>query len=677
MSLTPIQRELVETLLGVKPRKKGLHFSTPDEKQDKKIGGALDDYERRESKVLEAVKQLESVPATGQIVVDLEQRVSLIRRSVLTTGRDVAPEVIEKAYEDLESIKKEAEAAAKLANANKEFYAKLENADRDLHALENHEHHGFIADRIHTVESTLQEARDAAKGGDFGTANTRLGTAVEASRTAKEAVDQYGRDLTAFNLKAATTETGLTSLDKHPKKAAGATELNEGATKLSSARIEAAAGHFPAASLLLGQADLTPAAAKLKADAAFKLDIDAAALDLDTVRNNDDPAVVKAMAHTVGEIEVILQTARGQVDAEIENADASLKEAVRRIGAAKGIRDKLVIDLKKVRDDATAADARLAALNAHPQKVHVKTEIDAATAKLVEVRAKADDGLVDLAEILYGDVDTNCTTAKDCADKYAAFLVSYAAATRICNGATRAYPKSATAKNALVKLAKAKTKANDQRKYTEAKADVDAAMLPVQAKQTGQYKTDSTAEYTADIDELARKAAGLVPAKKGKIDPKDGASSLDNLDPDPESVVAKRLEAINALKAKIEADAEAGRYDEMEGNKIVLSKMVTSAKKLVARRELYNTERENTLKAIKDLGTHKSLFGHMMSLNNLVVRADRLATAKDMRFEDACKELAEVRKTCEMLDKVGKAADTYLKERAEADTALEELEKVA
>src|SRR6185437_15945161 len=99
----------------------------------------------------------------GQIVVDLEQRISLIRRSVLDTGRDVAPTVIEKAYDDLEAIKEEARAAAKLASANKDFYATLANADRDLQALENHEHHGFIADRIGTVDSTLQQARDAAK----------------------------------------------------------------------------------------------------------------------------------------------------------------------------------------------------------------------------------------------------------------------------------------------------------------------------------------------------------------------------------------------------------------------------------------------------------------------------------------------------------------------------------
>ena len=76
------------------------------------------------------------------------------------------------------------------------------------------------------------------------------------------------------------------------------------------------------------------------------------------------------------------------------------------------------------------------------------------------------------------------------------------------------------------------------------------------------------------------------------------------------------------------------------------------------------------------LKTYKSLMGHMMSLNNLLVRADKLATAKDMRFEDACKELTDIRNTCTMLVDIGKAADTYIKERAEADTALEQVEKL-
>ncbi len=502
-------------------------------------------------------------------------------------------------------------------------------------------------------------------------------TAMDGSRDAKAAVDEYGRNLTAFNRKADATGNTLTGFDKHPKKDAGSAEIGEANTKLNSARQEAIAGKFSDADRLLGEAEQAHVDAKAKADTAFIADIDAAALDLDTVRNNDDPAVVKAMTRTVGEIDVILQTARGQVDAEIDKADASLKEAVRRITAAKGIRDKVVLDLKQVRDDATAADKRLEALNAHPQKLHVKTEIDTATAKLAELRSKADDGEVDLAMILYQEVDGACTKALDCATKYAAFLVTYAAATRICNGATRAYPKSVTPKNALKKLTKAKTKANTDRKYDEAKTDVENAMLPVTAKQTGQYKTDSTSDYTADINELTSKAAGLVPAKKGKPKTEADASALDNLDPDPGSVVAKSLEEINALKAKIEADAEAGRFDEMQANQSMLDSMITAAKKLVTRRELYNTKREQTLTAIQGLKNHKSLFGHMMSLNNLVVRADKLATSKDMRFEDALKELADIRKTCEMLDKVGKAADTYLKERAEADTALEELEKVA
>lgn len=677
MSLTPIQRELVETFLGVKPRKKGLHFSSPDEKQDKKIGSALDDYERREAKVLEAVKELESVPATGQIVDDLEQRVSVIRRSVLTTGRDVAPATINKAYEDLEAIKEEARAAAKLANANKDLYTRLETADRDLHALENHEQHGFIADRIGTVETLLQQARDAAKAGDFGTANTRLESAADASRDAKLAVDQYDRDLKAFNLKAAATEGRLTGLDNHPKKAAANAEIGDGKAKLGDARIEAVAGRFPAANRLLEEADQSQVTGKQKADAAFILDIDAAEQDLDTVRTNDDPAVVKAMARTVGEISTILQTARGQVEAEIGNADASLKEAVRRIGVAKGIRDQVVIDLKQVRDDATAADARLAVLNAHPQKLHVKNEIDAATARLIDVRKKADDGEVDLAQLFYQEVDSNLTTGKTCADQYAAFLVVYAAATRICNGAKRIYPKSPTLKTALNNLTLAKTKANVDRKYDEATRDVNNAMVPVKDRQTGKYKTDSTSDYTADINELEAKAAGLVPAKKGTVSAPDGASALDNFDPDPESVLTKSLDAIKSLKAVIEADAEAGRFDEIQGNQVVLSKMITSAKKLMARRERYNTEREQTLTKIQGLKTHKALLGHMMSLQSLVARADKLATAKDMRFEDACKELAEIRKTCDLLVQVGKAADTYLKERAEADTALEQLEKVA
>lgn len=770
MSLTPIQRDLVETLLGVKPRRKGLHLSTSNEKLDKKIGNALDDYERREAKVLEAVKELEALPATGQIVVDLEQRISLIRRSVLDTGRDVAPKAIEKAYDDLEAIKEEARAAAKLAGANRDFYERLATADRDLHALENHEHHGFIVDPIRTVETRLQEARDAARDGDFGTANARLGTAGEARRAAKETVEQYTRDLNAFDLRATALTDGdlndvethehtdfvadridpiksllqeardaakdgdfvvagqkldtaekdggtaketadqygrdlkafdakaeeiaetLTDLDKHPKKDEATTEIGDGNSKVTDARLEAVAGRFPAADLLLEEAKQAHIDGKAKADTAFIADIDAAALDLDTVRNNSDPAMVKAMVPAVGPIDTILQTTRNQVATEIDKADASLKQALQKIAAAKGIRDRAAIDLKHVRDEATAAAAKLKALENHPQKLHAKTEIETATQQLSQVRTDAEEGRIDIAMLLQEQVTDNCTKGRDCADKYAAFLVIYADATKYCNGAKRRLGASTVLNLAINQLAAAKNKANVDRKYAEATVDVNNAMTPIKA-QKDDHKADSMKywvedpsdisgnsyiekNYADDVNTLTARLAALVPAKQAKTGGTD-ASALDITDPDTEAVIAKSLEKINELKAKIEADAEAGRFDEAAAGRILLHKMITSARKLADRREKYNTERTQTLAAIQGLTRFKSLLvGHMMSLNNLVVRADKLATAKAMRFEDACKELEEIRNTCKDLAAVGDAAGAYLEERSKADTALEELEKL-
>ncbi len=255
MALTPIQRELIESTLGVQPRRKGLHIASKTEKADSKIVGALDDYTRREEKVLEAVKALESVPATGHLVVDLEQRVSLIRKSVREAGRDEAAQVITKAYEDLDTIKDEARRAATLAEGHKDFYGLLDNAGRDLQTLENHAHHAYIGDRISTIDSALQDARKHAKDGKFDLAEASLQTATNISREAKRTADKYAVDLKAFNDRAAEIEVKLNALKAHVQHAHVAPEILEADTKLGQARAKAIKGDFGPADTLLDEVE--------------------------------------------------------------------------------------------------------------------------------------------------------------------------------------------------------------------------------------------------------------------------------------------------------------------------------------------------------------------------------------------------------------------------------------
>lgn len=355
--------------------------------------------------------------------------------------------------------------------------------------------------------------------------------------------------------------------------------------------------------------------------------------------------------------------------------------------------EEIEADTKKLRADAKLTDAALKAFAAHPQKAHADVEFQAATDRLAEAKTATDQGRIADAKRLQLEADTKAAAAKDFADRYAAFLVKHADETRFCNGLIKnfsgwrpAYVSDAEA--ALGNIQLAKTKAATQRKYSEAETDLTNATQALRARKD-EFKNASANQWDAKILDLTNKLATIVPPAPTKK-PGANASARETLDPtalnaehqakldllkkDP--VHGEQLKQITAMKAAIQSDADAGNWKDARFKIELMINMVTAAEKLAKRREAYNTDRALTVTAIDGLKTYKSLRGHMMSLNNLLVRADKLAIAKDMRFEDACKELADIRNTCTMLVDIGKAADTYIRERAAADTALEDVEKL-
>ena len=355
--------------------------------------------------------------------------------------------------------------------------------------------------------------------------------------------------------------------------------------------------------------------------------------------------------------------------------------------------EEIAADTKKLREDAKLTDAALKAFEAHPQKAHANVEFQAAKARLAEAKKATDEGRIADAKPLQIEADTKAAAAKDFADKYAKFLEKHADEARFCNGLIKNFsgwqPAYVTdAQNALANVQLAKDKANTQRKYTEAETDLTNATQALRARKD-EFKNASANQCDGKILDLTNKLATIVPAAPTKK-PGANASARETLDPaaldaehqkkldelkkDP--IHGESLKQITAMKAAIQSDADAGNWKDARFKIELMINMVTAAEKLARRRETYNTDRALTVTAIDGLKTYKSLMGHMMSLNNLLVRADKLATAKDMRFEDACKELTDIRNTCTMLVDIGKAADTYIKERAEADTALEQVEKL-
>jgi hypothetical protein len=690
MSLQPLQRSLLESFLGVKPRRKGLHIASKSEKVDKSITGALDDYTRREAKVLEGIQELEGVPATGQMVTELELKVAAVRRTMNELEREAAPEAIKQAYKDLEDIKEEARAAAKLAKANQDFYALLEVADRDLKYLDDHEHNGLIEGLTPGIGQSLQKARGAAKAGDFGTARRELESGRAVAQQAAEAINRHGIGLAAFERDATALDNTLTYLNGHPNKAAASDDIDTATSRLAAARQNARDYGLSTAREKLNEAEQARLNAKTSADNALIKLIDTAKLGLDAVLKGADPAVAKAMAAEIGQADTKLNNARGKVAADAVGAEALRAEVVQDTLLAITHCDEALEKIKKLRADGKLTETALKQFEAHPQKAHASAENQTAIARLASAKSETEEGRITEARQFQSQADSSLAEAKDFAGKYAAFLVKYAERVRFCNGLMKSFngPPKTQAASALGTINQAKVKADTQRKYTEAESDLTNATQALRGR-TNELKAAYTTGWDAKILALTNKLGTIVPAETPKtpgqasaketLDPTalnaEHQETLDRLKKDP--IHGESLRRITAMKTAIEQDADAGKWDEARLKIELMLNMLTAVEKLVRRRETYNTDRALTVTAIDGLKTYKSLMGHMMSLNNLLQRADKLATSKDMRFEDGCGELKSIRDTCTMLVDIGKAADTYIKERAEADAALEKLEEAA
>ncbi|HLY56328.1 MAG TPA: hypothetical protein VKS60_12280 [Stellaceae bacterium] len=589
-------------------------------------------------------------------------------------------------------------ASSKPDTGSEEFYALLEVAERDFQQLETHANHRFIEDQTPGIEQGLQVARDTAKTGDFGAARKALDAARSASEKAAQDLNRFGIELAAFNKEASATEGGLTYLDGHPNKHVGAGDIGTATGLLAAARQDAQDCDLPAARQKLAEAEAARIKAKEAADNGVIAMIDDAKKQLDAVLTGADPAVAKAMAPEIGLIDAKLNTARSLVATDIQNADKALDEAIRDTMLAEGNRDQALVDITKLRADAQLTDGALKKFDAHPQRLHADAEVQIAVARVASAKSETEEGHITAARQLQTEADENVAKAKDFADKYAAFLVKYADEVRFCNGLIKNFSGwrndvVTDAKNVLPNLQLARDKANTQRKYTEAESDLTNATQALRARKD-EFKAASANQWDAKIVDLTNKLTTIVPTDRPKTLGKDGkeiASMHDTLDPtainaehqkkldelkkDP--IHGESLKKITEMKAAIQADADAGRWNDARYKIELMINMVTAAEKLAKRRATYNTDRALTVTAIDGLKIYRSLMGHMMSLNNLLLRADKLATSKDMRFEDACEELADIRNTCTLLVDIGKGADTYIKERAEADEALEELEKKA
>jgi hypothetical protein len=191
MPLTATQRDFLIQRLGVKPKVKGLHIPSKTERQDNSIREHMEDYLRREAKVLEAINTLRSVPRTADKVRLLEAQLASVQRAVAKLDREGGAKGLEKAYKELDDIKDLAQAEAKKAEANRSYYAAFDTASKDLEALRRHAQRAHVAGEIETASRELLAAHPAAERDDFTAARAAVVRAQAACDTGKDCADKY------------------------------------------------------------------------------------------------------------------------------------------------------------------------------------------------------------------------------------------------------------------------------------------------------------------------------------------------------------------------------------------------------------------------------------------------------------------------------------------------------
>src|SRR6185295_1435822 len=176
MKLTETQRKFIIDKLGVKAReKKGiLHVRSDTEKKDDSISGALDEYLKREAKVLESLRDLEKVAGTEKLVAAFEVEIAAVQSRVKKAKREDGDKTLKQAYRDLEDIKNRASKEAETATGNPTWFSLLEATEQALEGLKNHAQKAHVQGEITSAEQKLAAAIKANEKRKYKDALARL-----------------------------------------------------------------------------------------------------------------------------------------------------------------------------------------------------------------------------------------------------------------------------------------------------------------------------------------------------------------------------------------------------------------------------------------------------------------------------------------------------------------------
>lgn len=367
----------------------------------------------------------------------------------------------------------------------------------------------------------------------------------------------------------------------------------------------------------------------------------------ETLHEIDD---VEGTGKVVSEFEKEISAIQAKVKAAPrDDADKIFKQAYKDLEDIKTRADKQLEIIRKNPDffpKLGEANKLLDALKKHPQKDHVQGEITKADQKLAAAvqafdQAKYPDALARVAE-----AKTLCDNGKDFADKYNAYRIARAPVVGILANMKFADPDVWTAYNN--RLATADTNAaTPSRKYGPS----TTAVGRIKTEMADTLKTWTKDDLQNEINEL----------KKVK--------QLKFVDAD--------LKQLKAWHDSVDGKIASGEWANMGVLTSRAAEFRVAATDRATRFQNYLDEKKKATDAIALLKSNPAMAAKAAEFEKtLKDKADPLATAEAMRFEEGIAICKKVEVDCAALSKLNEASKKYQKQKEALAKRLEALEKL-
>ena len=289
------------------------------------------------------------------------------------------------------------------------------------------------------------------------------------------------------------------------------------------------------------------------------------------------------------------------------------------------------------------------ALAKHAHKAHIQAELTTITSH----RAKAD---IAFKKKKYADAMKALAKAKDIAGKAKGFADSY-----------EAYAKKRAEAQFLTRAFKDVLTEGDNKTFLDNRIKAIADADKLAKTPTRNYAAATTKVEDVSKDLKAVVTEWYVTPNTPKIQAlKTGSTSAFLADQ------IKEIEAaFNTLNSYI--TAQDWRKAVLQGPRV--DELVTGTTEAAPRRAAFDTQRVTTVAAIDGLKPFSALSTQMDGLNERLKAADDQASIKNRQFENGVEALKKIEDDAKTVAKNGPAADTYAKDRQDADTAYQNLDK--